>query len=294
MKFNAKTGEWITKDGPSLCSFGDDEPSGTQQVVQSSEPWSVQKQALIPGFEGALDYLNTPKQFFPNDSTVPFSNQSEQALGMLENRATAGSPVTQAAQGQIQNTINGDYLNAGNPAFQGMLDQVGQQIRPNIDATFAGANRNGSGLHQKAYADAMADAGTRMAYQNYGDERGRQMQASSMAPGMAQQDYADIGQLMNAGGIREQKAGEQLADSMNRFDFGQNEFGGRLANYMGLVGGGQYGGTKTSEQPIYNNTGAGLLGGGLAGAQIAGSIFGKDSPWATGIGAGIGGLLGGF
>ena len=48
--------------------------------------------------------------------------------------------------------------------------------------------------------------------------------------------------------------------------------------------------TTSSTQPIFRNTGAGLLGGAMTGAKIADMIPGLG----TGMGAIGGGLLGGF
>ena len=113
-----------------------------------------------------------------------------------------------------------------------------------------------------------------MAYQNYGDERNRMLQSASIAPQMAQADYADIGQLERVGQIHENQAGAQLQDDINRFNFGQQADKDALAQYMALVGGGSYGGSSTSTQPIYRNGVGEALGAAALGTSIAGGLFG--------------------
>ena len=122
----------------------------------------------------------------------------------------------------------------------------------------------------------LGDIGTRMAYQNYGAERGNQLGAIQQAPTLAQQDYLDINQLAQAGASREAQAGAELQDQINRFNFDQQAERDALTQYMTLVGGGQYGGSSTSTAPIYSNpaaTNVGLLASGAGAAADIAGIF---------------------
>jgi hypothetical protein len=75
--------------------------------VQRIEPPEFQQPFLQRGFEAALQNFNTPRQFFPGATYVPFSQQTEQALGLQQQRALEGSPLVGAAQQRAQNILEG-------------------------------------------------------------------------------------------------------------------------------------------------------------------------------------------
>ena len=108
---------------------------------------------------------------------------------------------------------------------------------------------------------------------------------------MAQQDYADIAKLAEVGRSREGLQEAALADAMQRFQFEQQKPYTKLREYLASIGAPTSQQT-VSQQPIYRNLGANLLGGALGGAQL-GSLAGLSTGGTLGA-AGIGGLLGGF
>ena len=79
----------------------------------------------------------------------------------------------------------------------------------------------------------------------------------------------------------------KIQDAMTRFDFEQQKPYYKLREYLASIGS-PYAQTTTRTEPIYRNTGAGLLGGAMQGYQL-GQNFGMG-----GLGAAAGGLLGGF
>ena len=176
-------------------------PASYSTTTQSSAPWSGQQEYLTTGFQRARDdILNKPTEFYPNSTVVPFSPTSEQALGLQEQRALAGSPVVQAAQQQVQGTAQGDYLNA-NPyltqaitnATQPVIERFQEDIVPSIQSAYSSAGRYGSGLQARgeeraaqAALDQASKIATDMSYRNYGDERGRQLQSAALAPQLGQ------------------------------------------------------------------------------------------------------------
>lgn len=280
---------------------GGSQPAGTTTVTQNTDPWSGQQSFLSTGFSRAQsDILDTPRTLYPDSMTVPFSPQTEQGLQTLENRAMQGSPVNAAASGNLQSTLQGDYLNS-NPHLQGAMDAAmsgitrnyQNAVAPGIDSAFSGAGRYGSGMHanqhdmaQQNLADQLSDVGAAMAYKGYDDERMNQMRAAALAPTAAAQDYQDIGQLMQAGQIREAQANDELSESIYRHNYSQNEPRDRLAEYMALVAGGNFGGSTTTQQPYFSpstlQTGLGTaatlagIGGTLFGG---GGIFGNGGFW---------------
>ena len=276
---------------------GGSEPAGTTQITQNRDPWSGQQPYITKGFERAeSDLLNTPRSMYPNSMVVPFSNQTEQALGMTENRALQGSPALQAGNQAIANTASGQYLNS-NPYLQSAIDAASSGITrnyqnavaPGIDSAAASAGRYGSGaqanMHSQAQqnlAQQLGQVGAAMSYQGYGDERTNQLRAAALSPTMAQADYMDAGQLATVGQSREQMAGQNLQEQIDRYNFGQEEPRQRLAEYMAMVAGGNFGGSATQTQPYFQPSGLQTgLGVAATGAGIAGSLFGANGLWGA-------------
>jgi hypothetical protein len=236
-----------------------------------SAPWSGQQPYLTDVFTKAQNQFNAgPPTYYPNSTVVPFSGQTEQALGRLENAGNDPNSLVRQAQGNLGATLRGDYLNAGNPAFGAMMDRVANQVRPRLDAQFNNANYGGS-LHQGAAASALTDAAANLAFQNYGQERANQMQGTLFAP---QLNTADVAPLVQVGQMREDLASREMQDRINRFNFNQTAPDEALRRYASLVAGGQWGGSQTSQQPLYSNPLAQGLGYAATGAGILGSLFG--------------------
>jgi hypothetical protein len=263
-------------------------------ATQNTEPWSVQSPYLEAGFKRAkTDVLNNPTQYYPNSTVVPFSPQTNTALQMMEQRALSGDPTVQAGKNQVGATVGGDYLNSNphlNQAIQNatnpVIERFQEDVIPGIQAGFSQAGRYGSGLQARqqeragtAALDQMGNIATSMSYDNYGDERSRMMQGATLAPGYGQVAYQDIGNLANVGTIRENLAGSYMQDDINRFTQQQQAPKTALADYMALVGGGQYGGSSASSKPIYSNTASDWLGGAATAAGIAGSLWGQGGIW---------------
>lgn len=279
---------------------------GNTKTQTTTEPWSGVKPYLTSGYKDAQAlYKQGAPGYYPGQSTAPMSSYSKQALDATAQRAAYGSDVTRAAQGQLTNTINGDYLNS-NPYLQGAINTAVQPIKdafsgevmPGIDSNFSAAGRYGSGLQGQAYNDANAQLGqqignvsTNMAYQNYGDERQRQMQAMLFAPEMAQQDYRDLGMLGQAGQGYDQYNQNLINADIEKYNYNQNSDWNFLNDYIGLLNGasGSSSTTKAPGQaPMSPITGA--LGGALSGASLGSAIPGVG----TLFGALGGGLLGGL
>jgi hypothetical protein len=244
--------------------------SKTVQSVSSSEPPAIQTPYLTDVWGKAANQFNqgVGQGVFQGSRVVPLSGQTEQALGMQEQRALAGSPLLQQAQQNAGASLRGEL----NPALQAQMQHVMQQVKGQVNPLFAQANRGGSGAHANALTSAMTDAGTKLAYQDYNN-------AMQMAPGLAQQDYFDIGQLGAVGQTREQQAGAELQAQMQKFYEGQKAPVDALQRYAALVSGGNVGGTTTSQQPIYSNPLMSAAGLGLGGVSAAGSLFGSGGIW---------------
>lgn len=257
---------------------------GTSTTVQQSGPWSGQENYLKEAFAEAQRLYRQPgPAYYSGQTVVGFAPETEYALNAQAARAMAGSPYMQPAGRQLQNILGGQYLNAGNPYFSGMVGRIADEVRPRIDSQFAGSGRYASGAHQEAASRALADATASLAYQNYADERGNLQQAMSLAPQFAQQDYADIGQLAAVGQTREQMVQALINDQIARYNYAQQLPYNKLAQYMELIQG-NYGGSQIATQPYDRDIGGALLGGASSAVGLGKDIFGD------GLGPG-GGLL---
>lgn len=275
---------------------GGDSGGGSTTTVQKSDPWEGQQSYLKEGFKKAQDlYMKqAAPAYYPGDTVVPFSPETNAALNLTTQRALSGSPLQSAANSQLTGTLNGDYLHGGG-GFNAAVDAATRKAMPQVNSQFESAGRLNSGLAKTAQTQAVADAFA----SQYGDERQNQQRAMLFAPQMMQQDYSDYQQLANVGAAREGMSQSQLAEDVNRYNYNQQSPGLQLQNFMGTIQG-DFGGTNTSTSPLYRNQGAGMLGGALGGASMASSLgatmggVGLMGPWGLAGGAVLGGLLGGF
>jgi hypothetical protein len=240
---------------------------GSERVTQTNQPPEyLRPQVEFASREAQRLYQQNPTQFFPGQTFVNMDPATQQALGLTQQRALAGSPVVGQAQDLAQATLRGDFLNS-NPYADAQFDQIGSAIRRNMNS---GAAAGGHGYADSgAFANAQADALSRAATQFYGDNfaRERQLQQGAMgyAPGLAQQDYTDLAALGQVGARNEAQAQAQLEDAMARhyaqFDLPRQD----LANLVSAVQGTAFGGTSTqTTSGRGGSTGAQIAGGALA------------------------------
>jgi len=246
-------------------------------------------------------YQGGGPQYYGGQTYVSPSQQTQTGLQAFEQRAAQGSPLTGAAQSQLQGTIQGNYL-SGNPFFQGAFNPAAQaaeskfkQSLGDIGSAASKAGRYGSGamstMQQGAsgqFAKTLADTAGTLAYQNYSDERGRQQAATMAAPAMAQSDYADIQNMLKAGQMREGYTGAQQQADIAKFNFQQTQPQQNLANFLSGVygnplGRAQQGGTTAAQPSGWQN----LLGGAATAAGIYKTLGGTQGltnigNWLTG------------
>lgn len=204
---------------------------------------------------------------------APFSQTTEQALGGIEQRAAQGSPVFAAGQQQLMDTIGGKYLTPdSNPYLRQYGDALAGQIQDRVNAEFSKAGRYGSGAHAGTTARATGDVLSGLYSNAYGQERGLQFGATQMAPGFANQEYADLNRLLGAGQARDIKAQQGVDDPYNQ-----------LLRYMSVISGVPQGQESSGKQTTTTTPGA---------LDVLGTVGGLASS-AAGMFGGVGGLLGG-
>jgi hypothetical protein len=257
------------------------------QVAKSdTAPWAAQQPYLTTGFETAKGLLNSGQpQFYPNATYVPMSGTTGQALGQGEAAANQQwgatnqgnlAGLTPGAIDQTMATMRGDYLTQQNPYFQQMLQNTFQKAQPTIDAAFAGGGRGISGARDAAVSDAWASTAGNLGYQDYAKERQNQLAAIAAAPGMAQAGLDPLKQLSGIGTTREGYAGQELQDTLNRYNAQQNSGWNNLGKYQAAIGGGSFGNQQTQYIPTTSNPwGQAIAGAGTA-ASLLGSLFGRN------------------
>ena len=250
--------------------------------------------------EATRQYQTGAPLYFPGQTFVSPSTETEQALLAQRNRAIQGSPLNLASQMQQLGTIGGQYL-GGNPFFQGVFQPAAQaatqqfnQAIQDVSSQASRAGRYGSGamgqLQDRAsmqLANALTGTAGQLAYQNYAAERAAQERAAAMAPSLAATDYGDIAQLAAAGQTREAYEAQRLQDEINRFNYYQNLPQQQLSDFLSAA----YGAPRGSvvQTPVYSSP----LISGLGGAAL-GSQLGRNTSYqglATTLG-GLAGLLG--
>ena len=289
--------------------------------------------ALLPyltqGLERAQNLFLTGQQpqFFPGQTYVSPSAATTESIAQQEALARQQSPVLQQAQqaytsslGQLGQTAGGGFLNA-NPYQQAMMEaatrpltqQFSQSVLPGISSLYSKSGRLGSGSMERAlgtateaYGRSLGDITSNIAGTQYQQERGLQQQAqlqqaqlAGLAPQFYGQQFLPSQALGQVGAQQEAISAQPLQEQLARYQFGQQLPYQQLQGYLSSVYGtplGSYG-TQTTNAPTYQNRGAGVLGGAIAGG-LGGYALGQAFPQIGGTygalgGAGLGGLLGG-
>jgi hypothetical protein len=204
-------------------------------------------------------YGSASPRYYQGQTYVDPSANTRSALTAAGNRAMMGNPLLPAAQQQQQDVISGQYLQ-NNPYFNQALAGASQgATQTYMDAIKAAqgsasmAGRYGSDvsadLQNRAantLSNTLANKYGDLAYQNYAAERGRQEQAASGAPALANADYTDINQLLKTGQAQEDYANTALQADINRFNYNENLPTAKLNQYAQYLSGTPQGSSTTS------------------------------------------------
>lgn len=293
--------------------------NSTQTVVQEIPPFLQQQLQETYGFA-----RNINPAVFAGERVAGFTPLEQQAQLMTAQRAAAGDPTVQRAQGLLGNVIGGSArptyaegflgdIAAGrsqtNPFLQAQIDNAISGAVNQATSQYALGGRLGSGafgtalgagitgaaapiLAQQVEADRarqMQAAGQLISAEQ--QNRARQMQAAGMAPQLAQQRYADLAALQ---GVGEQQRAMQQAEIQAQQDF-INELNAaqqmQLAARVSATGltpstpNQTTSGTAPGRSPL-----AGAAGGALTGAALGSQIGSVGGPMGALIGGGLGAL----
>jgi|TARA_R110002020_G_scaffold233866_1_gene445743 hypothetical protein len=261
-------------------------------TTTSTEPSEFIKPYYTQAINSAQELYENPNapSFFPNNTYVDFAPETNTALQLASARAIQGNPLLGSSQQEINKILSGDYLDpTSNPYAQSVYNQMAGDVTSQVNSQFTNAGRFGSGANQEILARSLGELGNKFYGDQYNQERANMVNATQIAPQLGEMDYNDIGKLQQIGQEKESLEMAKLQDAIARYDYDQTQPYQKLNQYLGSLGAAVPSNTL-STQPVFRNTGAGLLSGAMSGAEIAGMIPGIGG----GMGAGIGGLLGGF
>ena len=234
-------------------SFGGGSSGGSQQTTQGVTPYSAAEPALGQILSEATNLYG---QGVGAAGYVPPTQQTLAGLAGQETMANA-------AQQQLAATLGGQFLN---PFLSPLIQKTAADISTGVQSQFSGAGRTPtSPMAQQQALAQVAQAALPLAFQSYGQERGRQLAVASQAPTLLQ-----TGQQLEALQRQQQTAPLQA-----------------LQQYAGIVSPIASGfPTTIAQTQSQANPFTTALGGALVGGQFGG-----------GTGAvigGVGGLLGGL
>jgi hypothetical protein len=231
---------------------------GGQSQSSSNEIDPMLKPYIEYGLNEAQNLYNQGAPEYYSGNTYLGPNQAQQdAIAMMTNQANAGSNVLTNSSALANQTLSGDFLNAGNPylaqATQAGADVATDQYNKAMQNTNSQASlsgRYGSNAHANLASDnsqnlanALTNQAGTMAYNNYNAERQNQMNVMNNAQNIAGNDYYGANQLMNAGNQSAQFDQAALDADIARHDYGQNAQQMHLNNYLtaayGAPGGSQ-------------------------------------------------------
>ncbi len=140
-----------------------------------NEPWKAAQPYILRGMEQTQRVFDSQQ-----DDLEGFAAGQRDAYGRLAPGAEAG---ILGAQGQVNSTLNGDYLD-GNPYTDGILERMRGDVTNGVNSQFSKAGRYGSGNHGGILARELANAQNSLLYGNYAAERQNQVNAVGQASGL--------------------------------------------------------------------------------------------------------------
>ncbi len=301
-----------------LFSGGNKTTPQATTTMQSSQPWSEAQPALGMGLARAQELFQTDRGYQPygGPTQADVSAQTWDGLNRTQRLAEGqGGLLGQSGynfantlignQGLSDNmrpaldtleaTARGDNLAQTNPYLQQMLDANAEKVRNQVNSSMSGAGRYGSGMHTNKLAQGITDATAPLLFQNYDNERQRQLSAASgltdiygtglnrglsaagMGSALTNLLYDPADRMSSVGSFLDQRAQNDLNADIDRFNAAQArpwEMLGRLNAIA--TGAGQLGGTQvgSSVKPVTKQSGLQqALGYGTAGLGLLGSIF---------------------
>lgn len=293
------------------------QPREVEQTVVTGPPAFAQPFIQETLQRGAEQLLRRPQQFFPGQTVAGFTPTELQAQQVAIGAAGAQAPLVGAAgeaqrfllspQQLLQATTARQAQLAAQPVVQAFQEQVLPSIRGQaIAAGGLGGTRQGvaEGLAAGRTAEALARQSAGIFGRGLETTLGALGTGLSLAPQTAALQALPAQTLAGVGG--QQRAMEQalINAARERFQFQQQAPRAAIQEFAGLLGGLPLGQQQVATQEQFRNVGAGILGGGLLGAQLSSQLGLPGLAALPGAGLGalglaaapvlLGGIAGGF
>jgi hypothetical protein len=145
--------------------------------------------------------------------------------------------------------------------------QAAQNQSLGLNATLGAQGQLGTNQNNTA-GQALAAQG--LASNNLLTQQGNQLKGALEAPVIDQQQMSDLSTGLNAAGMTQQDAQNQINAQIQNWNYNQQLPFNMLGEYAGMVGGTGYGSsqTGTTTQPYYSNTAANVLAGLTGGTSL--------------------------
>jgi hypothetical protein len=175
---------------------------------------------------------NQPMPVYTGQRTADLNGMQTSGLQMASDRARNGSAAVNAGGSNLMDTLNGKYLQAGNPYLSAAIDRASGDVMRNYqgavgnnDSLMARSGAFGGSAWQQAQegaqrqlATGLGDVSTQMHMADYGQERQNQMAAQQTALAYGQQPYIDAQQLQQAGATQYGHDQQLATDAMDLFN----------------------------------------------------------------------------
>lgn len=283
---------------------------GNTTTIQKADPWEGQQPYLkdIYAQTGGLYGSGMGYTPYSGPRVAGLSDIQRQGMETGYQNILSGNTPAQAAGGMLNKTLQGDYLGGANPyldqvfatSAQNVTDQFNRNILPSIKTAGVQSGMYDSSRQGIAEGLAAGEAQKNLAQLSaniyapaYESERGRQIQAATLAPSLSNWDAQ---QLMGLGGIEQDMTQRELDAMQQYWNEYQQAPWSRLGSYTtNVMGMGTPGGTtSTTQEGAGGFSPTGMLGGAALGAGVGGMLPAAmmASPWAWPLAIGGGALLG--
>jgi len=297
---------------PSIAGLGSGEATGltspafgtAQGTIGNLASGSVAN-ATNPAFQQSQGYLSTmlsgaeldpfTSPGFQNVVNGTLANVIPAVSASFINGGRADSGLATAAETSAATNAIGQLANQNYVQEQGLQQQAANQAASNEALglnTTLGATGQAAANQATGYNTTLGAAG--LASNNLLTQQGNQLKGDLTAPMVDQAQTGDLTTALNAAGMGQTNAQNQLNANVAAYNYGQMLPWNQLGLFeSAITGTGSPGSSTETTQPYFSNTGANLLSAGLGTAGLA-SAAGQAGLFSASTYAPIMAALGGL
>lgn len=160
----------------------------SSKTKQKNTPWEPAQPYILQGLQ------QTQRVFDQNQPQLDkYAGAAFDTYGRLAPGAERGIA---SSQDLVNRTIGGEYLR-GNPYADQVWNGIADDVTRGVQSQFTAGGRFGSGQNSSVLARELARAGSQFRYNDYNNERDRQMQAVGAAQDLMRGNQATLDQAAN-------------------------------------------------------------------------------------------------